>query len=324
MKAVVTTQYGSPDVLRIEEVDPPQMGPDEILVRVVASSVNAADWHLLRGKPYIARLTEGFRRPKNPRVGLDLAGVVEAVGANVRDLRPGDHVFGSRSGAFGELVSGEHFAPMPAGMSFAEAAALPTAGMTALQALRDKGEVSPGQRVLILGAGGGVGTLAVQIAKAAGATVTAVTRTAHVDLVLSLGADHAIDYTKVDVAATSERYDVIVDIAGTTGLGRLGRLLVEDGRLVLVAPDPGQWAGPVVRILQAALLSRRGTRAFRLLLTKPSSEALTDLKDLVEKGALRPVIERTYPLDEIADAIRHVEAGGVAGKITVSVGTGEP
>lgn len=320
MKAVVTNQYGSPDVLRIEEVDPPQMGPDEVLVRVVASSVNAADWHLLRGKPYLARLTEGLRRPKDPRVGLDVAGVVEAVGANIRDLRPGDRVFGSRSGAFGELVSGENFAPMPASTTFAEAAALPIAGMTALQAVRDKGEVSPGDRVLILGAGGGVGTLAVQIAKAAGATVTAATRTAHVELVLSLGADHAIDYTEVDVTATRERYDVIIDIAGTTGLRRLGRLLVEDGRLVMVAPDPGQWAGPVVRILQAALLSRRGARAFRVLLTKSSPEALVELKDLVEKGALRSVIERTYPLDEVADAVRHVEAGGVAGKIAVSVG----
>ena len=256
MKAIVTKQYGSPDVLRIEEIDPPQVGPDEVLVRVVASSVNAYDWHMLRGKPYIARLTDGFRRPKNPRVGLDVAGVVEAVGANIVDLRPGDRVFGSRSGAFAELVSGNNFAPMPAGVSFAEAAALPTAGTTALQAVRDHGEVSQGQRVLILGAGGGVCTLAVQIAKAAGARVTAATRTANVELVLSLGADHAIDYTKVDVTATRERYDVIIDIAGTTGLTHLGRLLVEDGRLVMVAPDPGQWVGPVVRMVHAKVLSR--------------------------------------------------------------------
>jgi NADPH:quinone reductase-like Zn-dependent oxidoreductase len=320
MKAVVTRQYGPPDVLRVEEIDPPQVSPDEVLVRVMASSVNAYDWHMLRGTPYIARLTGGFRRPKNPRVGLDVAGVVEAVGVNVSDLQPDDRVFGSRSGAFAELVSGENFALMPAGVSFAEAAALCTAGTTALQAVRDHGEVSQGQRVLILGAGGGVGTLAVQIAKAAGASVTAVTRTATVDLVRSLGADHAVDYTKVDVTATRERYDVIVDIAGTTGLTRLGRLLGDDGRLVMVAPDPGQWVGPVVRIVQAKLLSRRGTRTFRPFLSQSSREALIDVKNLVEKGALRSVIERTYPLDEVADAIRHVEAGGVAGKIAVTVG----
>ncbi|MFK5647968.1 NAD(P)-dependent alcohol dehydrogenase [Ornithinimicrobium sp. LYQ121] len=319
MEAVVTNQYGSPDVLRIEEIDPPQVGPDEILVRVVASSVNAYDWHMLRGKPYIARLTDGFRRPKNPRVGLDVAGVVEAVGANIDDLRPGDRVFGSRSGAFAELVSGKNSAPMPAGVSFAEAAALCTAGTTALLAVRDQGGVTQGQRVLILGAGGGVGTLAVQIAKAAGATVTAVTRTANVELVRSLGADYAIDYTKVDVTATRERYDVIVDVAGTTGLTRLGRLLVEDGRLVMVAPDPGQWIGPVVRIVQAKLLSWRGTRTFRPFLSQTSREALVDLKNLVEKGDLRSVIECTYPLDDVADAIRHVEGGGVAGKIAVTV-----
>lgn len=324
MRAVVAKQYGSPDVLGIEEIDPPEVGPDEMLVRVVASSVNAYDWHMLRGKPYLARLTEGFRRPKNSRVGLDVAGLVEAVGANVRDVRPGDRVFGSRSGAFAELVSGDNFAPMPVDVSFAEAAAMPTAGTTALQAMRDQGEVSEGQRVLILGAGGGVGTFAVQIAKAAGATVTAVTRTAHVELVLSLGADRVIDYTKVDVAAAGERYDVIVDIAGTTGLARLGRLLADDGRLVMVAPDPGQWVGPVVRIVHAALLSRRGERTFRTFLSRSSREALVDLKELVEKGELRSVIEHTYPLDEIADAIRHVEAGGVAGKITVTVGAGGP
>jgi NADPH:quinone reductase-like Zn-dependent oxidoreductase len=319
MKAVMARQYGSPDVLRIEEVEPPLLGPDQVLVRVRAASVNAYDWHMLRGRPYLARLTDGFRRPKEPRVGLDAAGVVEAVGADVDWARPGDNAFGSRSGAFAELVGGGNFVRMPAGLSFAEAASLPTAGTTALHAVRDQGQVRPGHRVLIVGAGGGVGTLAIQIAAAADASVTAVTRTAHVDLVAALGASRALDYTREDVTLGRDRFDVIIDIAGTSPLSRLGSLLVEDGRLVLVAPDPGRWAGPLVRVIEAKVRSSRESREYRPFLSRPSRDALLALKDLVERGAVRPVVERTYPLEQVADAIRDVEAGGVAGKVAITV-----
>jgi NADPH:quinone reductase-like Zn-dependent oxidoreductase len=324
MKAVVRTRYGSPDVLAIREVEVPRVGPDQVLVRVHASSVNAYDWHMLRGKPYFARLTEGLRRPKDERLGLDVAGVVEAVGRDVAGLRPGDRVFGSRSGAFAEWISGRNLAPIPAGLTFTEAAALPTAGFTALQGLRDQGEVRTGDRVLILGAGGGVGTMAVQIACALGATVTAVTRTAHLELMRSLGAIEVIDYTRDEVTLGTGRYDVILDIAGTSPLSRLAQLLREGGRHVMVAPDPGQWIGPIARVAGAVVRSRFGSRRLRPFLSTPNRDDLLVLKELVEAGKLRPVIDRTYPLEGVADAIRYVEEGRAGGKVVIEVGTETP
>jgi NADPH:quinone reductase-like Zn-dependent oxidoreductase len=318
VKAVVRTRYGSPEVLEVRELALPEVGEDQVLVRSHASSVNAYDWHVLRGRPYLARLTEGFPRPKEMRLGLDVAGVVEAVGANVTDLRTGDRVFGSRLGAFAEYVSGRTMAPIPAGLTFEQAAALPTAGFTALQAVRDQGGVKAGDRVLILGAGGGVGTIAVQIAKALGAEVTAATRTAHVDLVAGLGADEVIDYTRRDVTREHAKFDVIVDIAGTAPLGRLARLVARGGRIVMVAPGTGQWIGPIARLVAAQVRSRIGGGRFRPFLAKPTRDDLFALKELVETGKLRPVIARTFPLEQIGQAVRCVEDGRVGGKVIVT------
>ena len=248
MKAFVKDRYGSPDVLQLQEVDKPELsGPDAILVRVRATALNAHDWHMLRGKPYLARLTEGFRRPKERQLGLDVAGIAEEVGANVTDVRPGDAVYGSRWGAFAEYVSSRNMVPMPGGLTFEEAAAIPTAGMTALQGLRDRGALEAGQQVLINGAGGGVGTFAVQIAAALGGEVTAVTSTKNVEMVRSIGATEVIDYTREDFTRGSRRYDLILDIGGNRRLSAMRRALTPTGRIVMVAPQPGQWIGPIAR-----------------------------------------------------------------------------
>jgi NADPH:quinone reductase-like Zn-dependent oxidoreductase len=319
MKAAVRTRYGSPDVLEVRELDAPEVGEGQVLVRVHASSVNAHDWHVVRGTPYFARVEMGLRRPKDIRLGLDIAGVVEAVGPGVTDLRVGDRVFGSRFGAHAELVAARQVVPMPANLTFAEAAAIPTAGQTALQGLRDKGGLRAGQRVLIVGAGGGVGTMAVQIARALGAEVTAVTRTAHVELVRSLGAADVIDYTRTDVTRAAGRFDVILDIAGTMPLSRLGRLLADGGTLVMVAPDPGRWIGLLTRMAAAVVRSRLGSRRFRPFLAHVSRDDLLVLKELVEAGQLRPVVTATYPLERVADAIRCVDEGRASGKVVVTM-----
>ena len=318
MKAIVKDRYGSPDVLRIEEVEKPEPNEEQVLVRVHASSVNAHDWHMLRGKPYIARLSEGLRRPKSQSLGLDVAGVVEAVGAAVTHVGPGDRVFGSRSGAFAEYVAGKVMVPMPENVSFEQAAAVPTAGFTALQGLRDKGGIRPGQRVLIIGAGGGVGSMAVQIAKSFEAEVTATTSPKTVEVVRSLGADHVIDHTAEDVTRMGQRYDLVLDVGGTLRLSRLARILTDEGRLVMVAPGAGQWAGPIVRVFGGLVRTRFGTRELRAFLATPNREDLLALKELIEGGRLRPVIDRVYPFDEIPEAIRHVESGRARGKVVIS------
>ena len=309
MKAIVNTEYGSPHVLQLGEVEKPEVTDEGVLVRVRATSVNPHDWHSMRGEPYIMRLGEGRRRPKRTVLGIDAAGVVEAVGKDVTHLRVGDEVFGVRSGAFAEYVCGRNFVPKPIGLTFEEAAAVPVAGLTALQGLRDKGAVQPGQRVLIFGAGGGVGTFAVQIAKALGASVTGVTSTANVEMVRSLGADEVIDYTREDFTRRGERYDLILDIGAKRPLLTIRRALAPDGTLVLVGGSAGRWIGPLVRAVGALALSRFGSQTLRPFLSDVNKDDLLTLKDLIEAGKVRPVIDRTYQLHETAEAIRYLERG---------------
>lgn len=319
MKAIVNTEYGSPDVLQLGEVEKPEVADEGVLVRVRATSVNPHDWHSMRGEPYIMRLGEGLRRPKRNVLGIDAAGVVEAVGKDVTHLKVGDDVFGVRSGAFAEYVSGRNFVPMPIGLTFEEAAAVPVAGLTALQGLRDKGAVQPGQRVLIFGAGGGVGTFAVQIAKALGANVTGVTSSANVEMVRSLGADEVIDYTREDFAFRGERYDLILDIGAKRPLLTFRRVLEPDGTLVLVGGSAGRWIGPLVRAVGALAMSRFGSQAMRPFLSDVNRDDLLTLKDLIESGKVRPVVDRTYQLDKTAEAIRYLETGKARGKVVISV-----
>lgn len=319
MKTIVKDRYGSPDLLRIEEVDPPVPNADQVLVRVHATAINAHDWHMLRGKPYLARLTEGLRRPKERILGLDVAGVVESMGAEVRHVTSGERVFGSRYGAFAEAVAGKNMVPIPDRITFEQAAAVPTAGQTALVGLRDKGELRAGQHVLINGAGGGVGTFAVQIAKALGAEVTAVTTTRNVELVASIGADHVIDYTRDDFTRERDRYDLILDIGGNRSLRQMRRTLRERGIVVMVAPDPGQWVGPILRVAGAIITTRMGAKPARAYLAPVNRENLALLSEMMVAGTLNPVIDRTYPFDQIPDAIRYVEEGLARGKVVIRV-----
>jgi NADPH:quinone reductase-like Zn-dependent oxidoreductase len=307
--------------MRLAEVDKPKVADDRVLVRVHAASVNAYDWHILRGKPYIARLSEGLRRPKTTVLGLDVAGIAEAVGAGVTDIHPGDRVFGSRLGAFAEYVCGKNMVPMPAGLTFEQAAAVPTAGYTALQGLRDVGGLREGQRVLVNGAGGGVGHFAVQIAKAIGAEVTAVTSTKNIEMVRAIGADHVIDYTRDDFTRSPHGFDLIFDAGGNRSLRALRRALTPNGTAVLAAPAPGQWIDPLVRIAGAVVLSRLSRQQIRPFLAKPSKDDLLVLKELIEAGKLRPVIDRTYPFREIPQAVRHVETGQASGKVVITMAT---
>jgi NADPH:quinone reductase-like Zn-dependent oxidoreductase len=258
MQAIVNRSYGPPDNLELQEIDRPALDDDGVLVRVGAASVNPYDWHMMRGLPYFVRLISGLRRPKQSVLGADVAGRVEAVGKNVTQFQPGDEVFGSRGGAFAEYVCGRerNFVPRPAGLTFEQAAAIPIAGCTALQALREKGRLQPGQSVLINGAAGGVGTFAVQIAKALGADVTAVCSTPNVDLVRSTGADQVIDYTAADFTRNGRRYDLIVDAVGNHTLTALRRALTAKGTLVLVGGGSGNWLGPLARPVKASVLSR--------------------------------------------------------------------
>ena len=319
MKAIVRDRYGSPDVLAVGDVDKPQVTDDTVLVRVHATSINAHDWHMLRGKPYIARLDEGIRRPKTAILGLDVAGIAEDVGRNVTHLKPGDRVFGSRSGAFAEYITGRTMVRMPAGVTFEQAAAVPTAGQTALQGLRDHGRLEAGQRVLVNGAGGGVGGFAVQIAKALGAEVTAVTKPQSLEVVRSIGADEVIDHTNEDFTRRGRRYDLILDAGGNRSIASLRRAVTAGGTLVLVAPAPGEWVGPLIRIAGAALTSRFSNHAVRFFIATPNKEDLTFLGELMEAGKLTPVIDRTYCFDDIPEAVRHVEDGQVQGKVVVTV-----
>jgi NADPH:quinone reductase-like Zn-dependent oxidoreductase len=325
MRAVVYCDYGTADVLRLEDVAKPVPGDDELLVRVHAAGVNPLDWHYMRGTPYVMRLSSGLRKPKDTRVGVDYAGTVEAVGRNVTRFKPGDEVFGGRSGALAQYVAVRQdraVALKPANVSFEQAGAVAIAATTALQGLRDAGRVQPGDKVLINGASGGVGTFAVQIAKAMGAEVTGVCSTRNVELVRSLGADHVIDYTRDDYSAGGQRYDVILDNVGNRSLSENRRVLAPEGRYVLIGgggPDDGHWIGPFVKPIQAALMSPFVSQDMGMLLAKLSNEDVNRLAELMRSGAVTPVIDRRYRLQEAAEAIRYLEQGRARGKVVVTM-----
>jgi NADPH:quinone reductase-like Zn-dependent oxidoreductase len=323
MKAVVQDRYGSPDVLELRNIDRPVFGDNDVLIRVHAAGLDPSVLHLMTGTPYLVRLMGyGLRRPKSAVRGNDVAGRIEAVGANVAQLRPGDEVFGVCAGSFAEYARArqDKVAPKPTNLTFEQAAAVPISGFTALQALRDKGNVRDGDTVLITGAGGGVGTFAVQLAKVFGADVTGVCSTSKVELVRSIGADAVIDYTREDFVEAGRRYDLIVDTAGNRSLARVRRALAPEGTLVMVGGEGGgRWLGGVHRLLGAMARSRFGNQKFRGMLAKESQEDLLMLKDLIEAGKITPVIGRTYPLAEATDAIRYVAEGHARGKTVLTI-----
>jgi NADPH:quinone reductase-like Zn-dependent oxidoreductase len=323
MKAIVQDTYGETDVLELRDIDKPEIADDEVLVRVHAAGVDRGVWHLMTGLAYPIRLAGyGLRAPKTPVPGMDLAGVVEAVGNNVTRFRPADEVFGIGKGAYAEYARAPEnkLAPKPANLSFEQAAVVAISGSTALQAVRDKGRVEPGQKVLIIGASGGVGTYAVQLAKAFGAEVTGVCSTTKVDMVRSIGADHVIDYTRADFADGQQRYDVILDIGGNRSLSHVRRALTRKGTLVLVGgEDGGRWLGGMDRQLRMLLLSPFVGQQLRSLISKENYEDLIVLTELIEAGKVTPVIDRTFPLTEAPKAIRYMEEGHVRGKVVISV-----
>jgi NADPH:quinone reductase-like Zn-dependent oxidoreductase len=318
----VNREYGPPENLRLVELEQPAVEADGVLVRIGAASVNPFDWHVVRGHPYIGRLVGmGFRRPKRSGKGVDLAGTVEAVGENVTALAPGDEVYGTAHGAFAEYVAGtvDDFVPKPVGLTFEQAAAIPMAGTSALQALRDRGQLQPGQRVLINGAAGGVGTFAVQIAKAFGAEVTGVCSTRNVELVQSLGASHVVDYTRDDFTRSGPEYDVIVDTVGNHALRHLRRALTPTGTLVIVGGGRGRLIGGLAQLPKSMVLDRFVQQRLARLFAKLGNDDLVVLTQLVDEGKVTPVIDRAYPLAETAEAIRYVEAGHARGKVVISV-----
>ncbi len=321
MKAMVQDTYGSAEVLELRDVDKPEIGENEVLIRVRAAGVNPADWAVMSGLPYVARPVYGMRKPKNPVRGTDVAGQVEAVGASVTRFRPGDEVFGWSVGAYAEYaVSDGTLALKPANLTFEQAASVPMAGLVALQALRDHGNVQAGQTVLINGASGGIGTFAVQIAKSLGAEVTGVCSTRNMDLVRSIGADHVIDYTVDDFTRSGQRYDFILDNVSNHSLSDLRRALTPTGALV---PNGGgfdnHWFASGGRVLRAQVLKRSVDRRLRPFLVSQSQADLVVLKELIEAGKITPVIERTYQLTETAQAIGHVGEGHVRGKVAITV-----
>jgi len=323
MKAIVYRCYGPPEVLKLESIAKPPLADDQVLVRVQAASVNPLDWHYMRGTPYLVRLDTGIGRPKDPRIGVDFAGTVEAVGRSVTRFKAGDEVFGGRDGAFAEYVTIREeraLALKPADVSFAQAAAVPIAGITALQALRDKGHVQRGEKVLVNGASGGVGTFAVQIAKSFGAEVTGVCSTRNMEMVRALGADHVIDYTRQDFTRGTEHYDVIVDNVSSHSLAEYRRVLNPNGVYVLVGGTAtGEWLGFLIAPLEALVLSKFVSQKFEPFLADLNGTDLAYLADLMHEGKLTPVIDRTYTLSELPAAMRYVEAGHARGKVVISV-----
>lgn len=321
MKAIVQDRYGPPEVLELRDVAEPQIDDDGVLVRVRASSINPFDWHMMRGTPYIVRAMEGRRAPKVPVRGLDVSGVVERVGANVQELQPGDEVFGHHSRAFAELVAGkeENFVPKPRRISFEQAGGIAVAGFTALQGLRDKADLQAGQKVLITGASGGVGTFAVQIAKAMGAEVTGVCSTPKLELVRSIGADHVIDYTQEDFTGNGKRYDVIFYGAGNHSLTQCRRALTPNGILLTVGRSKiGNWIEPIWMFVKPALVTRFVSQTLIKYLADANKADLLVLKELIDEGKVTPVVDRTYPLEEAAEAVRYQEQGHARGKVIVT------
>jgi NADPH:quinone reductase-like Zn-dependent oxidoreductase len=326
MKAIVQDRYGGVDVLEFRDIDRPVPTDNQVLVRVHAAGLHRGDWHVMTGLPYLIRVvvpTLGLRRPKVPVLGMDLAGHVEAVGANVTRFRPGDAVFGWCDGAFAEYAVAPEgqLAPKPANLTFQQAAVVPTSGFAALQALRDVGEVQPRQQVLVIGAAGGVGSFAVQLAKAFGAEVTGVCSTSQLHLVRSIGADQIVDYTRDDVTDGTRHWDLILDCAGRRTLSRLRRALTPKGTLVIVGGEGGgRFMGGFDRNLRAVALSRFVGQRLRMLSSKPRQEDLQVLREMIEAGKLTPAIGRTYPLGETPEAIRQMVQGqGGGGKIVITV-----
>ena len=325
MKAIVYHEFGSPDVLRLEEVDKPVPNDNQILVKVRALSVNPLDWHFMEGTPYLGRpMAFGFLKPTVTRLGVDYAGTVEAVGKNVTEFKPGDEVYGNKFGAFAEYVTAtdKALALKPATLTFEQAASLPVAALTALQALRDYGKIQPGQKVLINGASGGVGTFAVQIAKSFGAEVTGVCSGRNVEMVRSLGADHVIDYTKENFTERAERYDLILDNVGSQPLSGFRRVLNPTGKYIVVGGggvNDSRWTGPMIGVLKMVMLKPFVAQEMKMMLAEINRKDLTVLSDLIQAGKVKPVIDRTYPFSQLPDAMRYLEEGHARGKVVVTV-----
>ncbi len=322
MKAIVYYNYGSPDVLKYEEIERPTPADDEVLIRVRAASVNPYDWHFMRGTPYFVRIVAGLRKPKVTRLGVDVAGQVEAGGRNVTQFKPGDEVFGTCHGAFADYActSESKLVTKPDNVTFEQAASVPIAALTALQGLRDKGQIQPGQKVLINGAAGGVGTFAVQIAKSFGADVTGVCSTRNVDMVRSIGADHVIDYTQEDFTKSGQHYDLILDSIGKHSLSACRRVLNPKGIYVMVGGPAGRWMiGALARVLTALVWSRFVSQKLVMCFARPSRADLTVMQELMKAGKVIPVIDRRYKLSEVPEAIRYLEEGHARGKVVISV-----
>ncbi|MGA3292526.1 MAG: NAD(P)-dependent alcohol dehydrogenase [Candidatus Acidiferrales bacterium] len=323
MKAAVSSQYGPPDVVRIVDVEKPVPKDNEVLIKVRAASVNPLDWHIMRGKPYVMRAMGGLRKPKRPQLGVDVAGEVEAVGKNVTRFKPGDKVFGGWLGlwTFAEYacVPEPALVIKPGSVTFEQAASVPVAAFTALQGLRDKGHIEPGQKVLINGAAGGVGTFAVQIAKWLGSDVTGVCSTRNVDMVRSLGADRVIDYTQEDFTKSGKRYDVILDAVGNHSLSAFRRVLNPKGICVIAAGPDGRWLGPLSRFITALALSPFVSQKLVPFIARPNKEDLTVMCELMKAGKVTPVIDKRYRLSEVAEAIRYLEEGHARGKVVITL-----
>jgi NADPH:quinone reductase-like Zn-dependent oxidoreductase len=322
MKAIVYYRYGSPDVLKCEEIEKPTPADDEVLIRVRAASVNPVD-RRFRGKPYTVRIMTGLRKPKDTRLGVDVAGEVEAVGRNITQFKPGDEVFGACRGALAEYACAHEskLALKPANVTFEQAAAVPIAGLTALQGLRDKGQIRAGQKVLINGAAGGVGTFAVQLAKSFGAgDVTGVCSTRNVEMVRSIGADQVIDYTQEDFTKGTERYDLILDCVVNHSLSACRRVLYPQGRYVIVGAPQTRWMiGILSPSIKALVLSPFVRQKFRMLIARLNKEDLTIMRDLMEAGKVMPVIDRHYRLSEVPEAIRYLEERHARGKVVITL-----
>jgi NADPH:quinone reductase-like Zn-dependent oxidoreductase len=325
MKAIIYCDYGDADVLRLEDVERPVPTDDQVLVKVHAASLNPLDWHFMRGTPYLVRMMAGLRRPADTRLGVDFSGTVEAVGRNVTQFKPGDEVFGGADGALAEYVAvraDRAVVPKPASVSFEQAASVPIAAITALQSLRDKAKVQPGERVLINGASGGVGTFAVQIAKSMGAVVTGVCSTRNLDMVRLLGADRVVDYTKEDFATRPERYDVVVDNVGNRSLSEFRSVLTPKGRYVLVGgggPNDHPFIGPFGRVIGTLLQRPFIGQQMGMFIADLKKDDLAVLAGLMESGKVTPVIDRRYPLSEAASAMRYLEEGHARGKVIVTM-----
>ena len=322
MKAIVYRKYGPPEVLRLEEMAKPTAGDNEVLIRIHAASVNPYDWHFMRGLPYLLRFMAGLGKPKDRRLGVDVAGRVEAVGRNVTQFKIGDDVFGACRGAFAEYAcaSESSLAMKPENVTFEQAAGVPVAAITALQGLRDKGHIRPGQKVLVNGASGGVGTFGVQIAKSFGAEVTGVCSTRNVERVRSIGADQVIDYTQEDFTKSGQRYDLILDCVGNHSLAACKRVMSPQGICVMAGGVAGKWMiGAIARMIASLVMSRLGSQKLVGVLAKPSTNDLTVLHELMKAGKMTTVIDRRYKLSDLPEAIRYLEEGHARGKVIITV-----